>query len=377
MTLIIKRGTITVKLLIRKIRYLLLGRMIFLKKESLLKLSDVSNYAALDYLKFFCAILVVVIHINPFNIFGSAIGFYTVNTLPRIAVPVFFMISGYFLFSKLDNREKIKQYSIKVIRLYAVYTLIYLPLIKAELSSRSDQLVFLRKLLLFRSFVHLWYLLTLFFSVLIISLLYNKLKISLKSQLIMFGVLHIIGILISFYRPVFENTFLKSIIDDYYKYFFDIENCVFFGFYVVLGCFIREQHDRIKQKKYGFYAVISFCAFLCETIIGREILGSSNCQISFFLVPTVLCVFLSGCFFSMPYRLRSHSMFFRKQSSILYLWHYFFYYTVACALVFKITGKWINNFFAFIIVIVVSFVFGTIWIKLSKHKLFKFLNYIS
>ena len=127
----------------------------------------------IDFLRFFATLGVIFIHVcaeGYWNNLGSYNWYVnlTGGSLVRWSVPVFFMISGYFLFSKLDNREKIKQYSIKVIRLYAVYTLIYLPFIKAELSSRSDQLVFLRKLLLFRSFVHLWYLLTLFFSVLII-----------------------------------------------------------------------------------------------------------------------------------------------------------------------------------------------------------------
>lgn len=62
----------------------------------------VVNYNSFDVAKFICSIMVVIIHVYPFgvqetpNIF-SHINFTLQNGLCRIAVPLFFVFSGFFL----------------------------------------------------------------------------------------------------------------------------------------------------------------------------------------------------------------------------------------------------------------------------------------
>lgn len=348
-----------------------------LKRSPTLRLNDVNNFAALDFLKFFCALLVAAIHIEPFGSSGFLVSFCAKNTLPRIAVPIFFIISGFFLFQKLTDKIKIRQYSLRILLLYAVYSIIHLPFVISDINKgRTDFSDFVRSIFLYRSYVHLWYLLTLFFTVIIIYLLYNKLKISLKTQLIIFGILHIIGILISLYRPVFDSTFLKSIIDRYYKIFFDIENCVFFGFYVVLGCFIREKSDKIPNRNYGLYAAVFFCLFAGEMTANRLLFQKADYQISFLLVPTVLFIFLAACFCGVSEKAKKHALFFRRQSTIIYLWHMVFF-NVLNKLFFVLTGIRLSRFVLYAATVTISFVFAAIWIKLSENKRFAFLKYLS
>lgn len=87
---------------------------------------------AIDYLKFFAAFAVVVIHANAFEevqLFGlkgetlDAI----LESLSRFAVPFFFMASGYLLGDKM-NGPAIRQYIGKILAIYLSWTVFYLVL---------------------------------------------------------------------------------------------------------------------------------------------------------------------------------------------------------------------------------------------------------
>ena len=63
------------------------------------------RYNSIDLLKFLCSFMVIYIHANIKNQFGSYL-----YSFCRIAVPIFFMISGYFLYNS-DSKtwSKIKK----------------------------------------------------------------------------------------------------------------------------------------------------------------------------------------------------------------------------------------------------------------------------
>lgn len=53
------------------------------------------NYDGLDWLKFVAALLVVANHTGPLLSYSAAADFLLSNLLTRIAVPVFFMTTGF------------------------------------------------------------------------------------------------------------------------------------------------------------------------------------------------------------------------------------------------------------------------------------------
>ena len=69
------------------------------------------NLDILDLVKVILSIIVVGIHINPF---GEYSGLY--YPICRIAVPLFFMISSYLLFSKLKNNSNSKEVLVKFVK---------------------------------------------------------------------------------------------------------------------------------------------------------------------------------------------------------------------------------------------------------------------
>ena len=80
------------------------------------------NYNAIDLVKFLCAIMVFTIHFPPFAVENSTakqmLNFLLQNCLCRLAVPFYFIVSGFFLFRKMSfdnlNFKTIKNYCFKM-----------------------------------------------------------------------------------------------------------------------------------------------------------------------------------------------------------------------------------------------------------------------
>lgn len=96
--------------------------------------SDKPVYNAIDAAKFLCAIMIVMIHIAPLgeNETFHFANFIIKNWGGRTGVPFFFITSGYFLYRKTNYENFIwqptKNYLLKILRLYILWTIIYFPL---------------------------------------------------------------------------------------------------------------------------------------------------------------------------------------------------------------------------------------------------------
>lgn len=90
------------------------------------------QYAAVDIAKYVSALLVVAIHTYPFLEISETFNTLFIAIVCRLAVPFFFVSSGYFLFRKLNgtkkqNLNRLKKYLWRLISLYLVWTVIYIP----------------------------------------------------------------------------------------------------------------------------------------------------------------------------------------------------------------------------------------------------------
>ena len=93
------------------------------------------------------ALVVVAIHTTEWKLGG----------LVRAAVPYFFIVSGYFLFRKLNGHQKddlktIRRWIFRILKMYLIWTAIYLPFtiygfIQDDLSLKQGIFVFGRNLL--------------------------------------------------------------------------------------------------------------------------------------------------------------------------------------------------------------------------------------
>lgn len=111
----------------------------------------------LDLLKVLLAIMVVGIHTEPFSDVSAGLNFFTANGIFRLAVPVFFVTSGYYFLS-VDNAGQLRRWLTRVVVLYAFWMLAYLPFYN-PVSTLWDAPTSLYGFIatLIRGYFHLWY----------------------------------------------------------------------------------------------------------------------------------------------------------------------------------------------------------------------------
>lgn len=80
---------------------------------------------SLDFLKIFLSFFVVVGHLYPLFKPDELISFIWTGGFCRALVPCFFMINGFFLFTKLDNFAAIRKYIIQLVLVYLVWSTFY------------------------------------------------------------------------------------------------------------------------------------------------------------------------------------------------------------------------------------------------------------
>lgn len=86
------------------------------------------NYTGIDYFRFIAALLIIAIHTSPLGSFSETGDFMLTRIIARVAVPFFFMTSGFFLISRYTcNAEKLGAFIKKTTLIYGVAILLYIP----------------------------------------------------------------------------------------------------------------------------------------------------------------------------------------------------------------------------------------------------------
>ena len=278
------------------------------------------EFNVLDIMKYVMAIIVVAIHTRPEYSFESETVRALFESVYSIAVPYFFIASGFLLFRKIifplnsEGEARILAYIKRIFKLYVIWTIIYLPFTfygfyKDSVSPLKSIIIFIRNVAFvgenFMSWP-LWYLLALIIAVCIIYVL-------MKYR---FPMLWIVGlsILVAFIGYILdycnENGIMQTITDLYYSIFLKTRNGFFVGFlYVSLGMFLA------KTKK------ISLGAFACCLIIG--LIGYAF-HLPFFNVLVVLGLFGISVSIRLEKVNPRVSCRFRKMSTIIYFTHMIF-----------------------------------------------------
>ncbi len=119
------------------------------------------GYTGIDGFRLAAAVLVVAIHTSPLLVLGETADFVLTGVIARVAVPFFFMTSGFFLFSGYGGgREKLKGLEIRTAKIYGLAMLFYVPLNVYTGYFAAEPLlpVLLRDVLVDGTVYHLWYL---------------------------------------------------------------------------------------------------------------------------------------------------------------------------------------------------------------------------
>lgn len=189
----------------------------------------------IDVMKVLMAFVVVSIHTTSWPLLG----------LKEVAVPFFFIVSGYFLCRKLTGDRKadlgiIREWVFKILKLYLIWTAVYLPFtvygfLQDGLSLKQSLLLFVRNLLFvgenFMSWP-LWYLLAMIWSGILAYILR-----ALKAPV---WVMLVIGAGLAAIPYYLGGNAL------FCKVFKGADNLVFTGpFYIALGGLLKRYHFQL------------------------------------------------------------------------------------------------------------------------------------
>ena len=242
----------------------------------------------IDISKFIFIFIVVGIHTSLLLSFNTLVA--TVFTpLFDMAVPFFFIVSGYFLFASENQKtERLKDSIKRTTKMYLIWSIIYLPLsvygkiINEEGVISSIASIIRGWLIVGENYYswNLWYLLALIVSFIIIYC-FVRMGMNYKKIMIVAFVLFLFGIVLDYLNGGNHNNI---IIDTYYKIFVTTRNGLFVGFfYVSIGICIYH----IKAPKVWPVSIIFLAAyvayFMVQNVFIRRLL-LPLIAVSFFVI---------------------------------------------------------------------------------------------
>lgn len=357
------------------------------------KLSDKTEFFAVDFFRLVFAIGIVALHLSPLENVNNVWNYFLVNVLTRLGVPFFFLVSGFFLQKKLDDFGKVKTYIVRLLQLYLIYTLLYLPQIIYGYMNGGDSplrnaFAFMREFLFVGSYLQLWYFVALMAATLLLYWLVKKLRLSDKRITVIVLVIYVIGTILNAYIyplkeslnvPVSEFAAVNKqylLLWLYFKIFSTTRNGLFFGLpYLFFGYLIAKNKHRIYRKNYFLLAVLSFIVMTGEAFAVVKVFGGCGQDMLFALLPTSIFVFLFLLFIdckSSPgnIQMAKHC----RYLSVLYFGLHMFISFYIGGILKKVFDIELHSIICFAVVVVLNYIAAEVIIHMSDIPYFKWLK---
>lgn len=171
------------------------------------------KYYVFDLIKFILSLLVIQIHIGIFQSYSPLADDFLKNLIGRYAVPMFFTISSYLLFEKInkkdlfskDNMTIYKNYLKRLLKLYISWTLIYFVFFKFILNYDISFSYYFYSFIFTGFYVHFWFLHAQILGT--ITFLFLLKKLGLKRTLFTSCIFYITGLILVTYNPILIKVF--------------------------------------------------------------------------------------------------------------------------------------------------------------------------
>lgn len=330
-----------------------------------------------DIFKFIFAIFVIAIHTNLLKGDYSNIAWYVSHGLFRIAVPSFFVISGFFYGKKIyqktdaERKEITKSYIKKLLIPFFFWLILNLPFKFIEYyhdMSLVKTIVTLVRDFVFYPWGALWYISSLIVAVLLINVLLKK--ISLKKILIISSILYLFALICNNYYFLVQNNFIGRIIDTYMKICESGRNGLFVGLlFVSLGVFI---YDLFAKKKINYWIcfigmIISYALLVGEIFLirGQRFLDDGSLYIMLVIfIPFFIAYFTK-------YQSKLNTTFVRKLSTGIYYSHRFI--IKICELLLPLIVVGYSKVLLFICTLVLTLIIVIIMYFINNEKINKIM----
>jgi len=328
---------------------------------------------SIDKFRIIAAILIIAIHIFPFASINETVDFVFTHVICRIGVPFFFMVTGYFVLPKaIEDKNKLIKYTLKIIKIYAICILIYLPInLYAGQLNNITIIEAIKNICINGTFYHLWY-----FPAVILGIwvTYFFIKhLNKTSSIISIVILYIIGIFGDSYFGISKQSIIISktydaifMIADYTR------NGLFFApIFISLGYSFNNMKNKISQNKSAIFAIISMFFMIFEGIILKHFNLQKHDSMYFMLVPTMFFIF------NILVQINNeNNKKLRNIATIIYIMHpMFIIFIRGAAKVISLENIMINNSLINYILVATSTLIFSILFENIKEKIVKKKNH--
>lgn len=228
------------------------------------------QYDMINVFRVVCAYLVIVVHTVGFQCLGKEGTFITNHWIAMVAIPFFFVTSGYFMCQNYQKEHYLGRYLKKLAIIFVVATILYIPFCLPDIwgDVTSKGVRYLWNTFIITSLPgHLWYISTLMMSA---AVVYVFLKRDWIIPLVIIGlILFVIGVIGQCYFNLISSTNPIMRFIDLYNVVFDrIRNGFAFGIpYMTMGVVIYKYDLQDKLKKPALWLAISIILYAIEGYI--------------------------------------------------------------------------------------------------------------
>ena len=264
---------------------------------------DKKEYIGINCFKIIAAFLIIAIHTSPFTSFNGNLDFVFTRIWARLAVPFFFMITGYFILPQCLKEEcnniDLKKYIVKISKIYVLAIIVYVPInVYTKYFNQSNLLFNIIKDIIFDgTFYHLWYLPASMLGTMIIYFLLKKLHY--KKTFYVAIILYLIGLFGDSYYGIVEKI-------NFFKLFY--QGIFFFSDYTRNGIFFSP-----------IFILLGYCTYLTKIRLKKEDINSIVSTKGFLL--SFLFLNIEGVLLHIYHIQRHDSMYIFLIPCMLYLFH--------------------------------------------------------
>lgn len=264
------------------------------------------SYDAIDLAKWICSFCIVYIHAKPFQITHPALDAFLAQGLFRLAVPLFFVLSAFFLFKAMNgsnDKKKIIDYFVRILLLYVSWSLVYTSY-RAFYSwynglQQESILQYLHRFFLKGEQIHLWYLMATLYAIPVVYLL-RKAGDTILIAVCVTG--NLIQCVDQFFRwgPIEDLSVFIFLREDFAALYYAMVRAIPM---MCLGILCLRKHEKCTSRQWLVRLIIPLSVLVVEIFLWRIAMGKRHAVDTLIMAPPVvyyLANLLLTVRFSMP-----------------------------------------------------------------------------
>lgn len=321
----------------------------------------------LDKFRILASILIVAIHTYPLSTINENLDFVFTHIFCRIGVPIFLMITGYFILPKaIQDKKSLMKYTKKIAKIYLLCMILYLPVnIYAGKLKGINFIGILKSIFIDGTFYHLWYFPALILGIWITYFIIKHIKN--KNGLILVSILYVIGLFGDSYFGIAEKwTVTKTFYDAIFNIFDYTRNGLFYvPIFLYLGYIMKNINWKISKRDNIIFILVSLVLMILEGMILHHFNLQRHDSMYFMLIPTMI-----GIFNFILQNKNENNKHLRNIATTIYIIHPMFIIVVrGIAKITQMQNLMIDNsIIHYLLVVISSLIFSIILEKSKKER---------